>query len=148
LNLNSPAKIKILWPTEQISQDAQLGDNDKSLVSLIEFAGTEILLCSDIEEFAQKELLRLNPDLRADVVVVPHHGSVKTAEPDFLENLDADILICSCGRSQHENINRAPPPGPHDPNKPTSLRTAALGAVTICVGKDGTIRTTTSVRKQ
>ncbi|MBA7641845.1 hypothetical protein ES703_49530 [subsurface metagenome] len=148
LNLNSAANIKILWPSEQISQDAQLSDNDKSLVSLIEFAGTEILLCSDIEEFAQKELLRLNPDLRADVVVVPHHGSVKTAEPDFLENLDADILICSCGRSQYERKNRVPGPGPRDPNKAKSLYTPKDGAITVCISKDGTTRTKTFVKSQ
>ena len=148
LDLSSSAKIKILWPTEQISQDAQLGDNDKSLVSLIEFAGTEILLCSDIEEFAQTELLRLYPDLRADVVVVPHHGSIKTADPDFLENLDAKISICSCGRSRYESKNRAPGPGPRDTNKTKSFDTAGLGAVTLCLGKDGTIRTTTFVKNQ
>jgi len=148
LNLNSAAKIKILWPTEQISQDTQLGDNDKSLVSLIEFASTEILLCSDIEEFAQIELLRLNPDLRADVVVVPHHGSVKTADPDFLENLDADILICSCGRSRYKSKNRVSGPGPRGPNKTKSFHTAGLGAVTVCLGKEGTIRTTTFVKSQ
>jgi len=148
LDLSSSANMKILWPGEHITQDEQLSDNDKSLVSLIEFAGTKILLCSDIEEFAQRELLRLFPNLQADVVIVPHHGSVKTADPDFLENLDADILICSCGRSQHESTNRAPRPGPRDPNKAKSFYTAGLGAVTVCLGKDGTIRTTTSVQNQ
>ncbi|MBA7638361.1 hypothetical protein ES703_46016 [subsurface metagenome] len=43
-NLNSAAKIKTLWPSKQVSQDETLSDNDKSVVSLIEFAGTEILL--------------------------------------------------------------------------------------------------------
>jgi len=148
LNLNSAAKIKILWPTEQVSQDRQLGDNDKSLVSLIEFAGTQILLCSDIEKFAQKELLRLNPDLKADVVVVPHHGSVKTADPDFLKNLDADILICSCDQSQYETTNRAPAPRPGDPNKANSFSTPKDGVVTVSVTKSGTIKTTTFVKSQ
>jgi competence protein ComEC len=148
LYLSSGANIKILWPPDQISQNRQLSDNDKSLVSLIEFAGTKILLCSDIEEFAQRQLLRLFPNLQADVVVVPHHGSVKTAEPDFLENLNADILICSCSRSPYENTNRAGRPGPHKPNKAKSFYTADLGAVTVCVSKDGTIRTTTFPKSQ
>src|SRR4030043_442897 len=98
--------MKILWPNEQLYDINDLSDNDRSLVSLIEFAGTKILLCSDIEEFAQRELLRLNPDLKADVVVVPHHGSVTTLDAEFLEHLDADVLICSCGRRQYERIDR------------------------------------------
>ncbi|MBA7645617.1 ComE operon protein 3 [subsurface metagenome] len=142
LNLdNSKAKIKILWPNEQICENEELDDNDKSVVSLIEFADTKILLCSDIEEFAQRELLRIYPNLKADVVVVPHHGSAKTLEAGFIESLDADILICSCGRRQYEGqqINK-------EQNKAKSFYTARDGAITVCISKDGTIRTTTFAR--
>jgi competence protein ComEC len=134
LNLNGPASIKMLWPSEQTLQE-QLSDNNKSLVSLIQFGNVKILLCSDIERFAQVELLRLYPDLKADVVVVPHHGSSKTAEQHFLENLNAEILICSCGRSDYKN-NRTIKPK----NKAEWLCTAERGAVIVCIDKDGMIR--------
>ena len=91
LNLSGSADIKILWPGEEASKNENLGDNDKSQVSLIEFAGKKILICSDIEKFAQRELLRLNPVLKADIVFVPHHGSVSTLEDDFLRKLDPGI---------------------------------------------------------
>jgi competence protein ComEC len=133
LPLSSKAKVKILWPTEQVLQNEELSDNDRSAVALIEFAGTEILLCSDIGEFAQRELLRLYPELKAEVVVVPHHGSSKTADPNFLQKLEVDILICSCGRSQYERTNRTP-------NKARSLYTARDGAIAVCIDKDGTIK--------
>jgi competence protein ComEC len=100
LNLNSAAKTKILWPNKKATYYEQLSDNNKSLVSLIQFGDVKILLCSDIEKFAQVELLRLYPDLKADVVVVPHHGSSKTAEQHFLENLNAGISIVSCGQDR------------------------------------------------
>jgi len=111
------------------------------VVSLIEFAGTKILLCSDIEEFAQRELLRIYPNLKADVVVVPHHGSAKTLEAGFLECLEADILICSCGLRQYERqqMNK-------EQNKAKSFYTVRDGAITVCVSKDGTIRTATFAR--
>ncbi len=141
LNLDSRAKIKILWPTREVCENDELGDNDKSGVCLIEFAGTKILLCSDIEEFAQRELLRFFSNLKADIVVVPHHGSAKTLETGFIESLDADILICSCGRRQYERqqINK-------EQNKAKSFYTARDGAITVCISKDGTIRTTTFAR--
>ena len=138
LSVNGAAKIKLVWPSEQICENEELGDNDKSAVSLIEFADTKVLLCSDIEEFAQRELLRQTPNLKADIVVVPHHGSVKTLEPSFLKNLGADILICSCDRSQYERqqtIKRK--------DKTKSFCTARDGAITICVNREGAIRTTT-----
>jgi competence protein ComEC len=135
LNLAGRAKVKILWPTEQILRDEGLSDNDRSAVTLIEFAGKKMLLCSDIEKFAQKELLRLFPNLKAEVVVVPHHGSSKTAEADFLEKLDADILICSCGRSQYERqqvIGLG--------SKAKTYYTLRDGAIVVYINKDGQIK--------
>jgi competence protein ComEC len=141
LNLSSSANIKILWPIEQIFQNEELGDNDKSLVSLIEFAGTEILLCSDIEKFAQRELLRLYPDLKADIVIVPHHGSVNTLEDNFLEKLDADILIYSCDRSQYERQQQMI----KGKTSAKSFYTPKHGAVAVCISSDGVMETTTFV---
>ena len=108
------------------------------MVSLIEFAGTEILLCSDIEKFAQRELLRLFPNLKPEVVVVPHHSSAKTLDADFLEKLEADILITSCGRRQYEGQQAI-----RQRNKASSFYTARDGAITVWVNKDGTIKTVT-----
>jgi len=143
LNLSSKSKITILWPDERDTQDEELSDNDKSLVSLLEFAGTKILLCSDIEEFAQTELLRLFPNLKADIVIVPHHGSAKTPDPAFLKNLDADILICSCGRTQYEKQQIV-----KIENKATSFYTAKDGAITVQINKDGTITADAFVKRK
>ena len=137
-NLSSSADIKILWPNEQICAVGELSDNDKSVVCLIEFAGTEILLCSDIEKFAQRELLRLNPNLKADCLVVPHHGLVKTLEADFLENLEPSILICSCGRRDYERQRTT-----RAENKAKSFYTARDGAIGVCINEDGMTETTT-----
>lgn len=135
LSAGRSASIKMLWPTEQIYQDETLGDNDKSLVSLIEFAGKKMLLCSDIEKFAQRELLRLFPDLKSDVVVVPHHGSRNTADADFLGSLNADILIYSCGRRQYENQQMT------EQNDAEAFYTPIDGAITVRIDKEGAIKT-------
>jgi competence protein ComEC len=141
LNIGSKATIKILWPSEQICRNEELTDNDKSVVSLIEFAGTKILLCSDIEEFAQQELLQLFPDLKANIVVAPHHGLGKSSQIRFLESLEPDILIYSCGQSQYEEAERAFGSVTPNPNKAKSFYTARNGAITVCIKKDGTIKT-------
>jgi len=143
LNVGGKAKIEILWPTEQIYQDKTLGDNDKSIVSLIEFGGRKILLCSDIERFAQRKFLELFPNLKADVVVVPHHGSVKSMEADFIERLEADISICSCGQVQYERQQTT-----RRKDGAAAFYTAKDGAITICVKKDGSIRTTTFIKRR
>jgi len=135
LNLNNGTNLKVLWPNERIYDNDDLGDNDKSTVCLIEFAGAEIVLCSDIEKFAQRELLQLLPGLKPEVVLVPHHGLVRTLDAGFLEELEADILICSCGRSDYKN-NRTINPK----SKAKWLCTAEHGAVVVCIDKRGMIR--------
>ncbi|HEW79143.1 MAG TPA: DNA internalization-related competence protein ComEC/Rec2, partial [Phycisphaerales bacterium] len=140
LNLSSSTGVEILWPSEQAGRNEQLADNDKSQVTLIEFAGKKILLCSDIEKFAQRQLLRLYPNLKADIVIVPHHGSVKTTDADFLENLKADILIYSCSRRQYERTSRDSLPVTRAPNKAKLFYTARDGAITVYINRDGTIK--------
>jgi len=135
LNINSSAKVKILWPTEQVCNDEELGDNDKSAVSLIEFAGRKILLCSDIEKFAQRGLRELFPNLKADIVVVPHHGSTKTLNAAFIKNLQPGTVICSCGRNAYEKQQITNPE-----NNIKSFYTPKDGAVTVWVNANGTIK--------
>ena len=118
-----------------------LGDNDKSQVSLIEFAGRKVLLCSDIEKYAQRELLRLYPDLKADIVFVPHHGSLSTLGDDFLRKLDPDILIYSCDRTQYERRLRII----KKDDSAESFYTSKHGTVVVCINRNGLISTKTFV---
>ena len=141
MNLSSSTKIEILWPNEQNYNNDDLGDNDRSLVSLIQFAGKKILLCSDIEEFAQRELPHLYPDLKADVVVIPHHGSTATLDIEFLKHLEADVLICSRGRDRYETTSRATTPERYAPIDAMSLCTSENGAISVFINTDGTIKT-------
>ena len=136
------AKIKVIWPNESYTNTEQLSDNNKSLVCLIEFSGKRILLCSDIEKFAQRQLMQLYPDLKADIVVVPHHGSVRTLDADFLKNLEADVLIFSCGRRQYEKQTLS-----RYKNSNKVFFTAKDGAITISIDKNGRIKTDTFTKK-
>ncbi|MHC4533785.1 MAG: DNA internalization-related competence protein ComEC/Rec2 [Planctomycetota bacterium] len=141
LNLSSSADIQILWPSEEVSDNEDLGDNDKSQVSLIEFAGKKVLLCSDIEKFAQREVFRLYPDLKADIVFVPHHGSVSTLDDDFLTKLDPDILIYSCDRIQYERQSRTI----KKDDSTESFYTSQHGTIVVCISRHGLISTKTFV---
>ncbi|MHC4644706.1 MAG: DNA internalization-related competence protein ComEC/Rec2 [Planctomycetota bacterium] len=130
------ANIKMLWPRKDMPAGDALSDNDTSLVTLIEFAGRKILLCSDIEEFAQTELLRLFPDLKADVIVAAHHGSVRTTNPTFLEELDAAVWICSCSRTEYEKRQTI-----RSNTKTRCFHTPKDGAVTVCISKHSALQT-------
>lgn len=143
LEFGGRAGVKSIWPSAQPPGAEQLSDNDKSQVFLIEFAGRRILLCSDIEKFAQREILRQNPDLRADIVVVPHHGSTNTADPDFLKALEAKILIISCGQTEYQRQHKGEP----QEDAIQRLFTPADGAVAVCISEEGKIQIETAARR-
>jgi len=131
----SPASVELLWPAGDPNAQQQLSDNDRSLVSMIAFGGVRVLLCSDTESLAQQQIIRLYPALKADVVVAPHHGSVRTLDPGFLPQLQPRVLLCSCGRPNYDRGRVIKPD-----LQTEAYYTARDGAVTICIDADGAVQ--------
>jgi competence protein ComEC len=134
--LPKSALIKTLWPTSDVLENNLISENDKALVTLLEYAGRQILICSDIEKFAQREILNLYPDLKADVLIAPHHGSAKTLQREFLEAIQPKVVICSCAESACEKkqvIKKG--------ETFSSYYTGTDGAVTIRINNSGIIET-------
>ncbi|MFO0793865.1 MAG: DNA internalization-related competence protein ComEC/Rec2 [Candidatus Brocadiaceae bacterium] len=77
-----PAIVKILNPPPFHHDISTINDN--SCVLKIEYLGHSILLCADIEEQGIETLLSKAPEIRSDIIQIPHHGS-------SIDNLDAFI---------------------------------------------------------
>lgn len=139
----SEARITTLWPEGKLPSDIQFSENDQSLVCSIDFAGVKVLLCSDIEQLAQKELLRKYPGLQANIVIAPHHGSARTLDVGFLDSLSPDIVVSSCSKTQYESqqvLTRSP--------AGKLLSTAEYGAITVRIDKDGSVETSGFARRE
>jgi competence protein ComEC len=64
----------------------------------VEAAGRVILLTGDIDAEAERALLAAEPSaLRADVVLVPHHGSRSSSSPRFVAAVAPRDAIVSSG---------------------------------------------------
>jgi len=72
-------------------------------------------------------------NLKADIMLAPHHGLTRTLDKVFLEKLNPRILICNCSSTDHENnrIIRY--------NDRKLLYTCESGAITIRVDPMGRI---------
>jgi competence protein ComEC len=130
--LNGPVVIRTLWPTAADPAEG-LSENDRSEVFLIAYAGRTILLCGDIEAYAQKKILERYPNLRADILVLPHHGSTTNLFEAFVRRLAANIVIASCAGSRLSGVYKPA-------QNQTAFYTARDGAVEVKIKTDGTIR--------
>lgn len=69
--------------------------NDASCVVRVSAGAHALLLTGDIEVGAEHELVRRRAALGADVVVVPHHGSLTSSSVPFVDSVHADVAIVS-----------------------------------------------------
>lgn len=76
----------------------KLPSNAMSCVLKIESAHGSVLIPGDVEGRAEAELLaRHGADLRADVLVAPHHGGKRTSTPEFVAAVGAREALFPVG---------------------------------------------------
>ena len=73
-------------------------ENDYSVVVRVVYGDTSILLTGDCTTLGEYEMIFNGVDLDSDILVVGHHGSEYSTSRDFLEAVDPEIAIISCGR--------------------------------------------------
>ena len=86
---------QVLAP-ERVIRGQGSDPNNASVVLLVEVRGVRLLLTGDIEPAAQAALLASGADLRADVLKVPHHGSVYQ-DPNLVAAVHPAVALVSVG---------------------------------------------------
>lgn len=97
----SGVMFNFLYPPENFSdlaeKDKWRDSNNNSMVVQVQFGNHSILFPGDIMKEAEKELLDANPELGSTILVAPHHGSSTSSGDRFLERVDPQAVIVSCG---------------------------------------------------
>lgn len=104
--------------------------NNASCVLMITNAYHRILLPGDIEAPAEADLLSSGEDVRADILVAPHHGSATSSTKRFIDAVAPRYVIYSAGYHNHYGL----------PAKAIQQRYARLGVTALNTIDQGAIQ--------
>lgn len=122
-------RLEILHPPMN-EWDAWQG-NDASVVARLTQHGRGLaLFLGDAERPVLRRLLNNGDDLRAEVLVAPHHGSATGFLPEFYEAVQPGFVVASCGFENRYGY----------PSQPLREWCDAASAPLHYTGRDGAVR--------
>ncbi|HEX5601964.1 MAG TPA: ComEC/Rec2 family competence protein [Pyrinomonadaceae bacterium] len=101
-DLGGGALLLILAPSEPFFTKDKMttGGNEpnaNSIVARLDYGSFSMMLAGDAEEQTEHRLLTKELDLRSRVLKIGHHGSKYATSKDFLERVQPEVAIVSCG---------------------------------------------------
>ncbi|RZA33742.1 MAG: DNA internalization-related competence protein ComEC/Rec2, partial [Lysobacteraceae bacterium] len=128
-------RFEMLGPPPASYDEAGLKANARSCVLRVSGAGRAMLLAADIEAAQEAQLLQRAPQqLRADVLLAPHHGSGTSSTAAFLAAVEPAVALFQVG---YRNRYRHPKQEVYERYGSRGirrLRTDESGAVTLRFG--------------
>jgi competence protein ComEC len=131
LQLSSAATMEVLWPPPYSSMNA----NNCGLVLKVNCFGRSILFCADIQDAAERALLRNPSALKCDILIAPHQGSADATTAAFLRTARPSLILASCP----EKLSKKEKLFDDLVSDLPFYRTSRSGAVTIRIDSGGNI---------
>ena len=125
--------LRVLHPPAQSGSPSRLsmdkGLNNRSLVIKLSYGNAALLFTGDIHASAERSLLTERERLFAPILKVPHHGSLTSSSPGFIEAVKPRIAICMAGYRNRFNLPHKDIVSRYEMRGCTFLRTDRDGAV-------------------
>ena len=120
-------EFSVLWPPRS---HAPSNDNNSSLVLAVNLPDQYRLLWpGDIEAVVEKQLLKKDTGT-VDAMLIPHHGSATSSQPEFVRRLMPSLAIAQTGFANHYGFPRAEVVNRYE-TIGASVRNTANGAVMV-----------------
>lgn len=140
--------ISSLWPLQLSGKKLGSKNNANSCVVKISDGTTTLLLTGDITKRQEKQLLAHYPNLQADILISPHHGSKTSSSSEFVKQLNPKFVV-------HSSVARANWQLPH-PNVVSRYQhqgaqqfmTHQMGGIRLTVTNKNIIPTTARAQRK
>ena len=112
--------------------------NDSSCVLRVEAGGRVALLPGDIGKQVEARLLNAHADgMRADLLLVPHHGSLTSSSTEFIQGVAPRWAVVSAGAENRFSLPRDEVLERYSRAGSTVLNTASAGAIAFRLDASG-----------
>jgi len=89
-------RMKIIAPAGKI--DPSAGDvNGKSIVARMDCDGNSFLFTGDVENPAERDIVKSGENIDVDILKIAHHGSKYSSSEEFLEAASPKVAVISVG---------------------------------------------------
>ena len=116
-------------------------DNNNSCVVQISTETDKLLLTGDIEREVETEFVKFfrgdDDNLRADVLVVPHHGSLSSSSAAFVRAVAPEYALISSGYNNRFGLPKPQVTRRYQDIGSQIINTASAGAISFLMGKSG-----------
>jgi len=129
IDLGGGASIDVLWPPA----DCTMNSNNCGEVLKLHFAGKSVLFTADIQDPPELALLKHPEQLKADVLIAPHHGSSENITPLFLQAVSPKLILASSAYRLTHKQKQFDKMAAHWP----FYRTGDYGAIELSIDHDG-----------
>ena len=109
-------------------------ENNNSCVLKIDNGNNVTIVAGDIEKETEKYLLEKHPSiLDADILLVPHHGSLTSSSEQFIKKVSPKIAIISSGFKNRFNLPHLEVLDRYKNNNIKTLDTKCSGAIELII---------------
>ena len=100
-------RVEMLGPSRGFFKgaDDDSGINNRSIVMRLVYGDISFMLAADMEVEGEMKILSGGRGIRADVIKVPHHGSLTSSSTEFIKEVSPAYAVFSVG---HKNRFRFP----------------------------------------
>jgi len=95
--------MDIIHPFEDLAGQKIKNLNNTSIINRVFFGQQVFLLTGDASKSIEKKLIEKEIDLKANVLKLGHHGSKTSTSREFIEAVNPEIGVISCGKDNRYN---------------------------------------------
>ncbi len=95
--------VQVLNPEDIYGSTNHSEINNDSIVLLIRYGKVQVLLCADIQEEAEREILKYNEGIKSQIIKIPDHGAERSIYKPFFKMVGASDGVISVGNKNKFN---------------------------------------------